>query len=589
MPAAGNGKPMLKWASPAVPVAWIDCDRLPAMDFQAGLVDQWVQGLCAQHPTWFADGDPARRSSRAFVFLCVKSWLSLDDDETLDCITDGGQDGGIDALHIGGTREGEFVVTLFQGKYKRDLDGRAGFPAGEIQAMLATLGSLFDPSIELPLHLRLRARIAELRSRALQGDIPRLRVILCNNGARWDAQGDAWIAAEGFPPDQVSFHHVNHEWLIAMRRQAKQVSDIITLAGQAIVEDHNYRRVLIGKVQVGEIRALLDRHGDDLLERNIRRYLGTHTNPVNQHIAQTLRDPDTRANFYFFNNGITMVCRDFRHNALTGRDFRVQIEDLQILNGGQTCKTIQQVLRELSDADFSQTFVLLRLYAMKDGADGLIDAITYATNHQTLVDLRDLRANDAIQQALELGLRELGITYRRKREASPTAGPSLSSMRAAEAVLAIWRRKPHTLRMHRDDLFGWLYPEIFRRDLSAAQVALADEIYQKVDHERQHPSLLVATYYQEYATGFLAMDVGDALLAQQGGIKPAQIDHRNLPNLQAALRHSFADLYRSAHKRLVQALGRLGIDEDTSLQKVAGAFRSYDLLDALKQVPLPAV
>ena len=62
---------------------------------------------------------------------------------------------------------------------------------------------------------------------------------------------------------------------------AKRVDTTLTLSGQAIVEDMNYMRVLVGRVSVQEIHRMFNDHGDKLLERNIRRYLGLHTNRVN--------------------------------------------------------------------------------------------------------------------------------------------------------------------------------------------------------------------------------------------------------------------------------------------------------------------
>ena len=51
--------------------------------------------------------------------------LDLDADETFDCLTEGGGDFGVDALHLSEEIDGEFVVTLFQGKYYRDLEAKS--------------------------------------------------------------------------------------------------------------------------------------------------------------------------------------------------------------------------------------------------------------------------------------------------------------------------------------------------------------------------------------------------------------------------------------------------------------------------------
>jgi len=164
---------------------------------------------------------------------------------------------------------------------------------------------------------------------------------------------------------------------------------------------------------VSEIADLLTRHGDRLLERNIRRYLGMMGNRVNEGIRQTLRDPEQRPNFYFYNNGLTLTCSKFDYNALQREDHPVRVEGLQIINGGQTCKTIEATLAELdaSEKNLDQAFVLVRLYQLPDDGDDLVKTITYATNSQNPVDLRDLRSNDERQRALQASMSELGYTY----------------------------------------------------------------------------------------------------------------------------------------------------------------------------------
>ena len=98
------------------------------MNINVGIVDQRVRKLVEDLSSEFENRlnirkDEDKRRSAAFVFLSVKTVLDLPDDEALDCLTEGGNDFGIDALHIGDVEEGEFPVTLFQGKYKRKLLG----------------------------------------------------------------------------------------------------------------------------------------------------------------------------------------------------------------------------------------------------------------------------------------------------------------------------------------------------------------------------------------------------------------------------------------------------------------------------------
>ena len=92
--------------------------------------------------------------------------------------------------------------------------------------------------------------------------------------------------------------------------------------------------------------------------------------------------------------------RKFSYNALQEQNWIVKIDHLQIINGGQTCKTIHQTLKAHPEIDFSQVYLLIRLYEVSKD-EGIIQDITYATNSQNPVDFRDLKSNDERQILLE--------------------------------------------------------------------------------------------------------------------------------------------------------------------------------------------
>ncbi|MGB1092256.1 MAG: AIPR family protein, partial [Oceanobacter sp.] len=390
------------------------------MNINASIVDQRLNGLVRDHADCLPAGqDATRQKSTAFVWLCASTFLGLSLDETSELITEGGRDAGVDAIYISDPEDGEFQVTIFQGKYKhKDLSGTANFPAKGIETGLTLLGTLFDPAKQVAMNPRLKPKIEEVRSLIQDGYIPSVRLVLCNNGERWNTDAQLQIDQSGYPADQVSWLHCNHNQIVQVLQKQKSVDDALRLKGKAVIEDFDFRRVLVGKIALSEVAGLMNRHGDNLLERNVRRYLGLHRSRVNNAIHNTLKDNEKRNDFYFFNNGITMICRKFRHNALQGEDYQLRLEGVQIINGGQTCKTIQQTLADHPELDLNQSFVLLRLYELADDDQTFVQDITYATNSQNPVDLRDLKANDPIQAQLELGVQALGYSYRRKRDES---------------------------------------------------------------------------------------------------------------------------------------------------------------------------
>lgn len=552
------------------------------MNINAGIVDQRLDGIVKDSTALLPDKlDVTRQKSYAFVMLAATTLLDIELNDATELMTEGGGDAGVDAIHIGDIDDGEFVVTIFQGKYKhKDLSGSANFPEDGVKTAITTISTLFDPSKQVFMNERLTPRIEEVRSLIRDGYIPTVRMVLCNNGESWNAAAQLLIEAAGFPEEQVYWLHLNHEQMVRVMQKTKSVDDAIQLSGKAVIEDFNYRRVLVGKVPVREIASLFERNGDRLLERNIRRYLGMHRNRVNTAIYDTLKDFDKRKNFYFYNNGITMICTKFRHNALQGKDYQLKLNGIQIINGGQTCKTIQETLNHPDlFANYDDTYVLLRLYELAEDDQSFVQDITYATNSQNPVDLRDLRSNDELQTQLEIGLQDLGFTYRRKRDDTSVRSNQLTSSVVAESVLAIWRHKPQQAKFRRKELFGKLYTEIFS-GLNAAQASISAQIFRLVENERKRPSQSEPPEFLPYASHYKAMLVGDKLLNDLG-IPLEQLTHTSYQQAFERLKENFDNYQTQAQQQITAALKQLYGDRAVSLQQLSATFRRGDLLQFL--------
>lgn len=114
--------------------------------------------------------------------------------------------------------------------------------------------------------------------------------------------------------------------------------------------------------------------GYSLFDKNIREYLGNKG--INKSIYHTLRDKDDRKNFFYYNNGITMICKKIgsicncnesdsfvKTNPHSNVFFSVQSP--QIVNGCQTVNSIFEALSSYDDDDieteFKDTFVMLKV------------------------------------------------------------------------------------------------------------------------------------------------------------------------------------------------------------------------------------
>ncbi|TRU17054.1 MAG: abortive phage resistance protein [Microcystis aeruginosa Ma_QC_B_20070730_S2] len=524
--------------------------------------------------------DEGRLKSLAFVYLCVKTILDLDGDDVFDCLTEGGGDFGVDAIHISEEYDGEFTVSLFQGKYKHNLEGNSNFPEEGIKSLINAINYLFNPAAKLEhINQRLLVKVEEARSLIRDGYIPQVRTIACNNGLKWNLSAQEAIDRAEFG-DQVTWEYVNHERLVKILQASKPVKDTLQLSGKAIVEDMEFSRVLLGKISVTEIATLIERHGERLLERNIRRYLGLQGNRVNEGIRHTLTS-DEKNNFYFYNNGVTLTCDSFSYNALQDGDYQVRVENLQIINGGQTCMTIFKTLREPDLIhQNAQAFVLLRLYQLPRENEGLVQRITYATNSQNPVDLKDLRANDERQKRLEMNIQQLGFNYRPQRSNTATRSTDITSGVAAEAVLSVWRRKPHQAKFFSREHFGKLYDTIFTDQLNGAQIVIAVQLYRIAENRRKRPESTDPDFVR-YASCFIAMQMGQKLLADMK-VQMKDISHQNFQSAQMLIDQNGESYFNASLQDIKQALQDLYGEQEISLQQLSATFRRGDLISRLQ-------
>lgn len=515
----------------------------------------------------------------------------------------GGNDYSIDGLYVSDVINDSFNIKIIQTKYKRYIkengeyyNGDSKFPRGDIQKMLNSLSLILDPHKDaLNISPKLSSKIAEIKDLIQSGIIPSVDIFMCNNGLKWDEEAQNIINQANLP-DWITFHHINHKDIINFLRAKETINDTLEFKGKIIVEDFNYARVLIGKVNVKEFFRIFDKYGDKLLEKNVRKFLGVK-NRVNEAIKNSLLKEDN-SNFFFLNNGITMVVSDFLYNAMQEKDYTIKLSDINIINGGQTCKTIQEIIKENPTKSYENAYVLVRIYKLSPEQEKLINEITYATNSQTAINLRDLKANDEIQRQLIEAVSKLELdennrpvyTYKPKRDAIISKN-SITIAVAAEAILSIWLFKPHIVKFRKSRLFeDAFYNEIFNEKLNAAQLVLAVLIWRFVETKRKTQNELYKEYpFIGYASNIISMIIGIYLL-NEFNISKDKINHINFKELKKTFEDKKEDFYKQALELLKEELQSDRIDIDfklSSLQKIAGVFRggylTQNILEKLRK------
>jgi len=158
--------------------------------------------------------------------------------------------------------------------------------------------------------------------------------------------------------------------------------------------------------------------GSRLFARNVRGFLGS--TEVNKNMEATL---DSQSQyFWYYNNGITMVCDQVEHARSNGRDI-LRVTNPQIINGQQTTRTLHR-----KGAKAAKASVIVRVIRVprdqdgrSDNFEGLVSQIVGATNFQNRIGAADLMSNDRQQIEIERQLRKFNYWYIRKRQTKSEA------------------------------------------------------------------------------------------------------------------------------------------------------------------------
>ncbi len=160
------------------------------------------------------------------------------------------------------------------------------------------------------------------------------------------------------------------------------------------------RYVMINVAELYRIYKEAEKKNYELFEENIREYLGTRG--INNGIIKTLKDKKDRENFFYYNNGVTIICEDCETlgvdklpSEYKGRKYNYgfKLTNPQIVNGCQTINSIAEVLSHYDDitvySEFEKVYVLVKVFVFdettKRNKAGLDKNIVRFTNSQNAI------------------------------------------------------------------------------------------------------------------------------------------------------------------------------------------------------------
>lgn len=204
-------------------------------------------------------------------------------------------------------------------------------------------------------------------------------------------------------------------------------------------------KVFISLVKLKDYFDFITDENDQIIkhifEANVRDYQGKTS--VNQEIKDTLEDANPREDFWWLNNGVTILADDV--SAPGGKE--LIIHNPEIVNGLQTSNEIYNYFSVAKERDNSRS-LLIRVIVPE--TEESRDKIIRATNSQTPIPKASLRATDSIHRDIEDYLKPRGLFYDRRKNHYKNEGKKPSEIVGlsflAQCLMAITMQKPDFAR-----------------------------------------------------------------------------------------------------------------------------------------------
>lgn len=253
------------------------------------------------------------------------------------------------------------------------------------------------------------------------------------------------------------------------------VDDIVTLYG---CEKVNKPRITYyGQAKLKDLANLFVKHGNALLDKNIRHYLGVETSGVNREIHRSLKERPEQ--FFYLNNGVTAVARDISPKSTKESSKKFFAKGLSIINGAQTVASASECLVADPVFNIDKAYVFFTLIHVPDG-DEFGAEVTKARNYQNPISPTNFAALDPAQERLRRELEFFDIQYLYRPESRRIDLISKTiTIEDAAAALALFSPVPDFPIILKNepsrllDRNGKEYERLFNSQLSGRRLSIA--------------------------------------------------------------------------------------------------------------------
>ena len=286
----------------------------------------------------------------------------------------------------------------------------------------------------------------------------------------------------------------------------------------AVVFKEPYYAVF-GRIQAQAISELWKKH-PHLAHMNLRDY--SRRSDINLAIGKTAREEPHH--FWYFNNGLTIICESIRPAILGRLQTEValfHLEGISLVNGAQTSGIVADNFDLIPDEQKDKLWIQLRAIAVKNCPDGFAKRVTKFTNLQNAISIQDFLGLDPVHSRIATDFAIAKRKYAFRWGDADPIGEQGCTLKEATVALASAHRDPwYAVQAKREISYLWnidsdKYKELFHSKLTATRIWNAVKIMRSVDwilclHESDivPKASMVANHFQRIVLHIVFQDPG---------------------------------------------------------------------------------
>jgi hypothetical protein len=261
---------------------------------------------------------------------------------------------------------------------------------------------------------------------------------------------------------------------------------------------------------------------NELFEGNVRDWQGD--NEVNEAIRHTLENATHEEDFWWLNNGITMLA-----SSASSKGGKVlSVEKPQVVNGLQTSRCIYNYFNAKKESTNEERNVLVRVIAAQEQVESA-DHIIKATNNQTQVPPFRLHMTEKIHRDIEVILRTHNLFYDRRKNFYKNEGRPIARivqpLNLAQTIISVLLQRPNDARSRPTAAVTKSYEEIYSTEYPLPMFAVCALFMRKVNTFLLSPELQITRTDRTNLRWYLAMQYARVLTKKN---TPSASDITNL-------------------------------------------------------------